>query len=301
MNVVGTLALLDSCFVRKIHCTNFATGCIYSYDAAHPMFSGVGFTESDPPNFTGSFYSETKTVVDRLSRVYEPTTLTLRVRMPISDDLSPRNFITKIVNYRRVANIPNSMSVLFDLLPAAVALAERGHTGVFNFTNPGAISHNEILDLYREHIDPDFWYENFTVEEQARILKAPRSNNELDASKLVRALPDLEIPPIRESIVRVFRRMREHLLCAGPFPPVLAKGPRPDGPLVHLTAREVAAHAYAAVVGGLEEEAELAAAKRAERATLSGEDGAAGLVAASDGSGSSGGGSGGGGDAVGSR
>ena len=41
--------------------------------------------------------------------------LILRVRMPISDDLSSRNFVTKISKYERVVNIPNSMSVLYDL------------------------------------------------------------------------------------------------------------------------------------------------------------------------------------------
>jgi hypothetical protein len=30
-----------------------------------------------------------------------------------------------------------------------------------------------------QHIDPDFWYENFTEEEQNKILKAKRSNNTL--------------------------------------------------------------------------------------------------------------------------
>lgn len=33
-------------------------------------------------------------------KVYEHT-LVLRVRMPISDDLSPRNFITKIMKVRK--------------------------------------------------------------------------------------------------------------------------------------------------------------------------------------------------------
>jgi len=42
---------------------NFATGCIFEYDAAHPEGSGIGFKEEDKPNFTGSFYSKTKAMV----------------------------------------------------------------------------------------------------------------------------------------------------------------------------------------------------------------------------------------------
>lgn len=38
-----------------------------------------------------------------------------------------------------------------------------------NFTNPGAISHNEILQLYKDYVDPEFEWSNFTVEEQAKV------------------------------------------------------------------------------------------------------------------------------------
>lgn len=139
--------------------------------------------------------------------------LILRVRMPISDDLSPRNFVTKISKYERVVNIPNSMSVLHDLLPVSIEMTLHDCRGVFNFTNPGAISHNEILDLYKQYIDPSFTYKNFTLEEQAKILAAGRSNNELDSSKLVETCRQfgVEIPPIKKSIVGVFERMQKNL------------------------------------------------------------------------------------------
>jgi hypothetical protein len=129
--------------------TNFATGCIFEYDDKHPLGSGKGFLEDDPPNFDKSFYSMTKGMVEKLSKFY-PNVLVLRVRMPISDNLEPRNFITKISKYERVVNIPNSMTVLHDLLPIAVDMTEKGLKGVYNFTNPGVISHNEILDLYKQ-------------------------------------------------------------------------------------------------------------------------------------------------------
>ena len=48
-------------------------------------------------------------------------------------------------------------------------------SGVYNFTNPGTISHNECLDLYKEHIDSSYSYSNFTVEEQASVPWRPLS------------------------------------------------------------------------------------------------------------------------------
>ncbi|KAL0320578.1 UNVERIFIED_CONTAM: trifunctional UDP-glucose [Sesamum radiatum] len=95
-NVAGTLNLADVCREHGLLMMNFATGCIFEYDAAHPEGSGIGFKEEDKPNFIGSFYSKTKAMVEELLKEYD-NVCTLRVRMPISSDLNnPRNFITKI-------------------------------------------------------------------------------------------------------------------------------------------------------------------------------------------------------------
>ena len=206
-NIIGALTLADLCFKHGIHMTNFGTGCIYEYDATHQMGSGTGFKEEEKPNFAGSYYSKTKIMLDTLLQDY-PNVLNLRLRMPISDDLHPRSFITKIIGYKKVVNIPNSMTILTDMLPVALEMSERKLTGVYNFVNPGAISHNEILDLYKQYINPSFVYQNFSVEEQSKILKAGRSNNELDSSKLLREFP--QVPHIKDSIIEVFKRMAEN-------------------------------------------------------------------------------------------
>ena len=73
---------------------------------------------------------------EEMLRVYLDHLTVLRVRMPISDDLLARNFVTKITRYEKVVNIPNSMTVLTELLPASLALSERRISGIYNFTNP---------------------------------------------------------------------------------------------------------------------------------------------------------------------
>ena len=146
--------------------------------------------------------------------------------MPVSDDLHHRSFVTKITKYPKVVDIPNSNSVLTDLLPVAVALAEHNEpqpneseqdefAGVFNFTNPGAISHNEVLRMYQDIIDPSYKWQNFTLEEQSKVVTAGRSNCELDSSKLMKKVKqyvgegyELEVPDIHEAYRRCFERMK---------------------------------------------------------------------------------------------
>lgn len=208
VNVLGALNLVDVAYLHNIPVTNFGTGCIYYYDEEHPIGSGIGFKEDDEPNFAKSFYSHTKIILEKLITNY-PNVLNLRLRMPITPDLHSRNFITKILNYEKVVNVPNSMSVLDDLLPVAIEMTLRGRHGVYNFTNPGTLSHNEVLALYKEYIDPKYTWKNFSLEEQAAILKAARSNTELDVSKLLAEFP--EIPHIKDSIHNVFKKMKVNL------------------------------------------------------------------------------------------
>jgi len=203
-NIIGTLNLVDVAYLHDLPVTNFGTGCIYEYDQDHPMYSNAKYTEEDEPNFTGSFYSKTKVWLEKLLNSYT-NVLNLRLRMPISSDLHPKNFITKITKYQKVIDIPNSMSILDDLLPISIEMTLRGLRGNYNFVNPGVISHNQILDLYKKYVDQSFAYENFTIEEQDRILKSRRSNNQLDTEKLEKEFP--ELPGIQNSIHNVFEKM----------------------------------------------------------------------------------------------
>ena len=220
-NVIGCLTIADICEQRKIYHLLYATGCIFEYDETH-VIGGTGFTEEDAANFHGSFYSHTKAMVEDLLKNYTQT-CTLRVRMPISDDLSPRNFVTKIVKYDKVVDVPNSMTVLTELLPVSLAMAERRLTGIYNFCNPGAISHNQVLSLYKKHVDPSYTWTNFSLEEQAKILKAGRSNNTLDHTKLCAAVPDIHIDDIHTAMEKVMIRMRANLEAEGVWPDKLPR------------------------------------------------------------------------------
>lgn len=185
-NLFSPLVLAEICKRRNIHFTYLGTGCIFEYDGEHLLGdTSSGFTDEDLPNFFGSSYSVVKGYTDRLMHAqYNDSCLNLRIRMPITDEVNERNFITKITNYKNICSLPNSMTVLDDLLPILIVFALENRVGTYNFTNPGLITHNEILEMYKEIVDPDFTWSNFTIEEQNEVLASKRSNNFLETSKL---------------------------------------------------------------------------------------------------------------------
>lgn len=171
-----TLAML--CKKRDIHLTYLGTGCIFNYTDDKRVF-----TEDAEPNFFGSSYSIVKGFTDRFMHMFD-NVLNVRIRMPISRDNSPRNFINKIVSYSKICSVQNSMTVLEDLLPVMIDMSIRKTTGTINLVNPGTIDHQEILDMYRDIVDPSFSYQLFSYEDQMKVLASERSNNELSTSRL---------------------------------------------------------------------------------------------------------------------
>lgn len=201
-NLFAPISLALICSSMNMHFTYLGTGCIFSED--NPL--ETSFTEEDIPNFFGSAYSTVKGYTDRLMHQLSGV-LNVRIRMPISADLSPRNFITKITRYEKVCSILNSMTVLPSLLPLLADMMKHGRMGTINLVNPGTISHNEILTMYKGIVDPKFTWQNFTIEEQNAILMSKRSNNQLCTKKLQEWYP--MVPHIHEAV----RQCLQELSC----------------------------------------------------------------------------------------
>jgi 3,5-epimerase/4-reductase len=202
-NVVGPLVLAAQTCARGLHLTVFGSGCVYTYDAAHPVH-GAGFREDEPANFAGSFYSRSKVMLETALEGYGHV-LVLRLRLPLSADRSQRSLLTKLLAYERVVDVPNAVSVLPSLLPVAVDMVERSTIGVFNFTNPGVLTHPELLELYRSVVDPTCSWKLMSLDEQAAVLRAGRSNTALDVSRLLALYPD--IPEVHDAVKAALRTL----------------------------------------------------------------------------------------------
>jgi 3,5-epimerase/4-reductase len=100
------------------------------------------------------------------------------------------------------------MTVLPELIPIMIDMVINKVTGTINLTNPGLITHNEILEMYKEIIDPSFTWKNMNLEEQTNLLAAGRSNNYLDVSRLKELYPNVK--HIKDSVRECLIKYKEN-------------------------------------------------------------------------------------------
>lgn len=201
-NFYAPYNLASICDKQNIHFVYLGTGCIYTYTTDKKTFS-----EEDKPNFFGSGYSTVKGYTDQVLRHFQ-NTLQLRIRMPVSKLESNRNLIDKLLAYKNICSIPNSMTVLDDMWPIIDKMIDVKEKGVYNLTNPGTAEHNWILLEYSKLFNPMHTWNLISYEEQMKYIKSDRSNNEMLTSKLEKFCQkySLELLDIKESILRAIQR-----------------------------------------------------------------------------------------------
>lgn len=206
-NVLGALVVADACHQLGIHLTHFGSACIYTLSEEaikeHPPF-----LETDEPFFQGSWYARSRLLSELALRHY-PNLLLLRIRLPISDDLHKNNHVGRMMGFKRIVDLTGSGSVLPNLLPAAAILSENAETGIYNFVTPGQISNVELMQLAKKYIRPNLTWETFGLDDMLQILRAPRANCVMDATKLQSKLREYgyEIKGHREALEEVFQSL----------------------------------------------------------------------------------------------
>jgi UDP-glucose 4,6-dehydratase len=164
-----------------------SSGCIYSGSK-----NGEGFNENDEPNFSFdkqpcSFYSGTKAIAEDLLKK-ENNVYIARLRIPFDDSSSPKNYLTKLLNYNVLLNVENSMTNTQEFIEACCyLLLNEKETGIYNVTNTGSINTFDITKLLNKHITrKKFTFFENEEEFYKKAAKTPRSNCVLDNSKLLK-------------------------------------------------------------------------------------------------------------------
>jgi 3,5-epimerase/4-reductase len=189
---------------RDIYFVQLGSGCIYEGDN-----NGEGFSEEDPPNFYGpQFYAKSKILAEEILSDFP--SLILRIRMPIDGKPHERNLIDKLRKFKKVIDIPNSMTTVPHFLDAMGILIDKKRTGIYNIVNPGTTSAARIMEMYRELVDPKHTFEIFSKEELDKITKGIRSNCVLNSDKL--ESEGIKIPQIQGAIRECLLEYRKYSL-----------------------------------------------------------------------------------------
>jgi dTDP-4-dehydrorhamnose reductase len=208
-NAVLPGRVAEACAAAGVAWGHVSSGCIYSGDG--PRGEGdTGFKETDTPNFCFrtnhcSFYSGTKALGEEVLSGYENVYI-WRLRIPFDSEDSPRNYLTKLMTYKRLLQARNSISQRHEYASACLETWLR-HVpfGKYNVTNPGAITTREVVEhIVKSGVCPKK-FDFFESEDEFMRLaaKTPRSNCVLNTAKLESC--GIRMTPVHEAIDKALK------------------------------------------------------------------------------------------------
>ena len=199
-NTVLPIMIAEACQKKGVYLLHIGTGCVYYGYSSDPK----GWKEEDPAN-PSAVYTRSKYAADLVLSTL-PNIGIARIRMPIDWHPSPANLIDKLASYRRVIDVINSVTVVEDMVEVFKKLLDEQASGIFHVTNPGTIKHKEILEMYKEIVDPNHTNEWISEVELVTtgLAKKTRSNNILQSGNLEKL--GIKMRPVHEAVYDTIKK-----------------------------------------------------------------------------------------------
>jgi UDP-glucose 4,6-dehydratase len=174
------IMIAEACQKKNIYLLHIGSGCVFYGDSPDPK----GWQENDFANPI-AVYSRAKYAADLVLSTL-PNVGIARIRMPMDYIPSAFNIIDKLVQYEKIIDVENSLTVIEDMIEVFYQLLQKKASGVFHVTNPGTLKHREIIELYKEFVDSQknpIW---ITPEEMVSegLTQKMRSTNVLQSENL---------------------------------------------------------------------------------------------------------------------
>ncbi|MBM3244905.1 MAG: sugar nucleotide-binding protein [Candidatus Omnitrophica bacterium] len=170
--------LAEAALRSRIKLIHISSGCLFDYD----FEKDKPITEEKVPDFLELFYSRSKIYPEiplSLLSAKKLNCLILRVRLPLDNRPHPKNLLDKLIRYKKVIDLPNSITYIPDFLNALKHLIKIDARGIFNIVNSGGLFYNELMDVYKRY-DPDFEYKTVKFKDLGLV----RTNLLLSVRKL---------------------------------------------------------------------------------------------------------------------
>lgn len=155
-NTFLPIILAEAAFRNKIKLIHISSGCIYHFNYSQDK----PIREEQTPNFFDLFYSRTKIysekALENLSN--KADILTTRIRIPLDNRPHPKNLLDKLIKYKTVIDVPNSITYIPDFIEALKHLIKIKARGTYNIVNKNGLRYPVLLDVYKKYV-PDFDYQ----------------------------------------------------------------------------------------------------------------------------------------------
>jgi 3,5-epimerase/4-reductase len=198
-NVVLPLIIAEYCEKHDIRMVHLGSGCIYygkspnyyleqrgdpHYMEDYMGRVDAGWKETDHANPV-SFYSRTKYACDLAIGSLKNVCI-LRLRMPVSPRNHSRNLISKLRQYPKVLDVPNSMTFTDDLVRCIDWVIKENKNGIWHTVNDPPLTAVQIMREWRKY-HSEHQFQAIGEEELGQLTVAKRSNCILNADKLRQA------------------------------------------------------------------------------------------------------------------
>ena len=176
-NTIVPLLIAEACVRNRIKMIHISSGCIYHYDYE----KDAPIAEDLPPDFFDLYYSRTKIYAEAQLAVLAKKIplLILRPRVPLDDRPSPKNLLTKLITFKKVITLPNSVTYMPDFIRAFTHLMAINAVGIYHLVNKDPLYYPALMDTYKKMV-PAFAYEKIDF----KILNMVRTNLALSTAKL---------------------------------------------------------------------------------------------------------------------
>lgn len=201
-NTVFVETVANACESTRTPWAQICSGCVYQ--GFKDPVAQTGWTEDDPPNFAFdsgqcSWYSGCKAASEAI--VKRAAAYGWRLRIPFNRIDHPRNYLTKLRQYPKLLDVPNSLSHLDEFVSVCIALWDlRVDPGVYNITNPGWVMTREVVEMIRQSLGKGgtAYFQNEQEMHSEGCATARRSSCVLDTQKV--AATGVQMRPVAEAI-----------------------------------------------------------------------------------------------------
>ena len=204
-NTILPIIIAEACQKKNIYLLHIGTGCIFYGESP----SEGGWKENDYANPI-AVYTRSKYAADLVLSTLDNVGIA-RIRMPIDSKPNPANLIDKLLNYPKIVDVENSVTIIEDMINVFYKLLSKKSKGIFHVVNPGAIRHKEIIEIYKNIVDNSHTNEWITEEELvvSGLAKEKRSNNIMKSENLDKL--GIKMRPVKKALEDTFKKYKENL------------------------------------------------------------------------------------------